>query len=221
MNLWQRIKAWFKRTSSFGNEIAVAKGASNLVERARQGDQVAIATLCEIRKAAARGEPRGKKALKEVLDYCKAHPVQIGIDMDLPNPQVEDAMGALRTSLFGAEQDYVGAVLTQIPMIGAEEVEKAAVVLSQGPDIYSEANPRISAIADQFDPQQKEAFCLAVIHSGSSRELQKLMNDAGPACNNAILIVWCVGIARRIQGVRRTDTPVALLSKAAAWELGE
>lgn len=190
--------------------------SAGLVERARVGDQNAMAMLHEVSIAAKGGNAQAMAALQTIKSYINSHPVTSISGEET----VADDQAARKLNHFTQTEDlaqYVKALLIIVPAI--QNSDKAAVVLSHGPDLWACAE-RLAAIASAFqNDSQKKAFALGVANSGNTEQIMSFGSEMGAEDGQALNIGYCVGIARRIQAVRRPDMSIAIISKAAANEL--
>lgn len=200
------------------------RAAADLVVRARAGDQVAMGILAMVRTNALKGSKRAKVAYRYLQRYVKAHPVtdaMSGFEAALKS----DRLAKTLESSIGTENPlhYSSAVVAMVPDINATSLTRAAVVLANGPDLCTgkDANPRISALHSSFAGEDEhKAFRFGVATNDISK-IYPIAQRSTPKQNRALQIGYAVGLARRIQAVRRPNVPIAVISKMAAWELGE
>lgn len=198
---------------------SVERGAASLVERARCGDQVAMGILVELGRAAKSGNQRAAKAARDVQRYIEEHPPMarmagesVGIDADAKTS------GALWSGMRTEDDlQYSAVVVALVPCIQC--AERSITMLSLGPDIWQDAE-RLGALAACFGAEEhKVAFGIGVANAGNADALVSFGAEMEPDELMAMHIGHCVGLARRIQGARRPDTSIGVLSKMAAWEL--
>jgi hypothetical protein len=169
--------------------------AESLVNRARCGDQNAMAIIALVRQHAPSSE-RARTAQHFIAEYIKAHPVT--------------------DSMMAGEE---AAVVTPDVSVG-----RAAVRLANGPALtHGRVGSMISIFGGRRTRKQK-ILKHAIARFGSERShadehrrirarldaIEQTLFDFGRA----------LGLARAIQTVRN-DGPVKALSSSAGWELGE
>lgn len=203
----------------------VEEGAADLVERARVGDQVAMAGMMLIRETAEK-EPQNEKAqrsFKALLDYAKSHPHKArasSFGAEIRRQTEASRLGTLMTSSMGSEA-YPKALVNIAPEIAKNSVPVAITTLANGPSLLEVQGqePLIQTIADSIeDPQVRAAFALGVKHSDQAlAEMKKL----SPECQAMLRLGFLLGQARKIQAVRLKKSPISSFCADAAWELGE
>lgn len=207
-------------------------GAEQLVLRARQGDENAMAMLTEIGSAAKNPQnPKARRALRLVHEFIEMHPAESAQVGALALPPPSSVMKSIdRNSRSKNRLHYSTSMVTLLPNVGRnfDDVTAAAILLANGPtllcrkDIIGMANPRIKAIHDVFGHEkEKEAFAYGFTHSVHTKRIVMMMRKLSTEEVSALRVGHSVGLAQRIQAVRLDDTPIALLSRKAAWELGE
>lgn len=83
---------------------AILDAAREVSERARAGDQVAIAHIARVRDGAKEGDEKLKKTAKAIEEYCNAHPVSTtesrwGAETSVnTNPKAQQALWKARGS---------------------------------------------------------------------------------------------------------------------------
>lgn len=178
-------------------EGAVKVGAENLVLRARQGDQNAMAMLMAVRDSAKKGVPKAKVALKAIKEYIEDHP-----------PTEECQFGSetqknVTTALAQhVENDnplhYAIGVITLLPYA---EVDRAAVLIANGPLITSNL---LQLICSSLSEREQVLFYKGYQNSGSSAK--------------AAMFGRIFRKARELQAGRKGE--FAKHSKLIAYELG-
>lgn len=207
------------------NAQAIQQTAIELAERARLGDQVAMGTLAMVRINAKKGDPRAKYTLAFLTKWIEQNPPEtnkFGAELLVPSAQKELVIlsHAIQTE---NPEEYSTAVLALVPSKGLPALECAAVTLANGPNIFEHAGQeRVVAISDALpEGMERKAFLFGLSNSGKLSKLAAIAARVMPAVNRAMQLGFAVGLARRIQGVRLNNVPIALLSSSAAWELGE
>lgn len=218
MTLLLRFKAWLRNwllvDSTVGAEqltsrpATIEDGAAQLVERARAGDQNAMAMLAEIGQRAKQGVPRAIKSRKAIEIYIRKHPYKEanfgGEDLDV------DAFCEAAQASFAGE--YVETVTTKIPEIASHSLNKAIVTVANGPELDKS---KLIAVRSTMSDDDKAAFML-----GYNQGMSEL-NDVPRALQSAYILGHILGTARRIQAVRLPDVPVSVLCPSLGTELGE
>jgi hypothetical protein len=182
-----------------------------------------MALIAEMRTAALKGSPRAKSGLEEVKRFIASHPhATSGFGRDIL-PLKPRLNPSLRASFLGAlrsAKDYVKGVLGTVPKLGPEHIDFASVALANRVQLLpKDGKPslRVSTLGDALPPEERKAYAFG-LQSFGTRGVPKSMN--GPQLD-AYLTGLVVGLAKAIQEVRLPATPVARLSTAASWELGE
>lgn len=202
--------------------------AIGLVQRARVGDQNAVAMIMMVKRSAMAGSARAKQALSVIKDYIKANPMpnvcKVGFGC---TPATQSIINRMH-SRMGAEP-YVKVVTEEVPRI--DDAFSAAVTLANTGDLLhdrngklartQEANPRIRGLIKKMNPPCQAAFLYGM--TSCNRPLHKLEPPAEFHADapSALHIGRTVGMARRIQAVRLPHVSIATISPMAAWELGE
>src|SRR5208337_1289133 len=125
------------------------QGAESLVERSRQGDQLAMAGLMMIRRAARKGVARAQFALAMCNKYTKDHPVggKFGVD---EKPEVP--RGLLKS--FSADEPSCFAESVRNALGYKHGLLAVCVLLANGPKLVPDRIQEI-AITFETDTEQK------------------------------------------------------------------
>lgn len=190
---------WFRRlfSSPFGGE----KDCIDLVERARQGDQNATATIILVRKNALAGNELAKQSLARILNYAKHSsppPTRIGID----------AHDLRQSCMAGESAEVLGEKLSKVALASPD----TAVVTVANSCNADELAKKLDVLIQ--DPVFRRAFDKP---NAALRAMSKMPHDA----QHALLLGFVLGFATRIQCVRKPNAPIAVFSRAVAWELGQ
>lgn len=196
------------------------KACQELVERGRLGDQNALATMIQVRENAKKGNVKAQKAHQTMLAYARytedEQPGMAPVKMS-GNLTVKGALATLRDLIkrVGNREQYLTLVRSNVPMNGLSlrASANAAQAISQGPIITDETIAETRATFEKEEAQK--AFDIALASAGDVRMLK-----GAPKAPEAIQMGYTMGLARRMQTVRRGG-PIAVYSKIAAWELGE
>jgi hypothetical protein len=197
--------------------------AVELVVRSRAGDQVAMAMIAEMRRAALKGNRRAANGLRLVREYIQKHPYEntgFGFDRLPQRRPVNPTLRAQFLACLKNAKEYVRGMLGLVPKLGPEHLNFASAALANSVNLLPSAgktSPRVSAIGDSLTPEDKKAY---VYGMQTFRGNPKLANMTGTQLD-AFLAGAAVGLARAIQTVRLPDAPIGPLSPMAAWELGE
>jgi hypothetical protein len=190
--------SWFRRIfSSFGSDA----NCIDLVERARQGDQNATATIILVRKNALAGNELAKRSLAEILKYSK--------ETSPPPTHIGYEANALRQSCIAGEAaEVLGAKLSKLAM---SNPDTAVVTVANACDA--------NELAKKLDELiQSDAFRKAFDKPNAAlRAMHKVPHEA----QHALLLGFVLGLATRIQCVRKPNSPIAILSRGVAWEVGQ
>jgi hypothetical protein len=210
--------------------------AGDLVQRARQGDQNAMAMLMMVRKSARRGNARAKRAYGLLTTYAKSHPPvafgsaaapkQLPMRAGASAPTDTRVASSLREAVTVKNPlHYSSAVTSLVPSIGKtpRDLVVGAVILANGPLLV---NPRIEHLSTTFGSDaEKKAFDYGVIRSKNPTRIKLVMNQmlAGQPeeIREAMQVGCVVGMARAIQQVRMPNSRITDFSSMAGWELGE
>ncbi len=177
--------------------------AKSLVERARHGDQNAMAVIREVGVNAKRGSKRAKKAFQTISRYIERNPA------DAP-PRPSPIIRSLGSAIAGeSDHHYSAAITTLAPSVTDPYV--AALMIANGPKLDE---GRVKQLAARFG--NEDAF---KIGWHSKKPLQAA--DRHPDMRDAIYTGCVVRLAHTLQGVRSGELPVSRLCPIAGWELGE
>jgi len=171
---------------------AIKVGAENLVLRARQGDQNALAMLMAIRKNAKAKVPKALVAFKAVKEYIEDHPptedVRFGYEI-----KKNMSLALAKHVEADTPMHYALGVLTILPHL---DVNRSTVLLADGPLITKNL---IDAICKNFSIRQSEQFiagfsgkyvaskpCQLGHVFRKAKELQALRKGAFHLCNPII-----------------------------------
>jgi hypothetical protein len=189
------------------------QGARELVERARAGDQNAMAILQMVGENARKGQPKARAAEGAIQRYIADHPAPltnwaegaelIGI---LKNPENPD--------------DGIFETLLSLPQYeDARLVSTACVVLSHH-EPWTKG--RIHAIDSLMDPgsDEQRQFRMGVEGAAESRVLGPAIRSLPPELQGFLCAGHVLGTARKLQLARRADVPLTALCRDLEWELG-
>lgn len=193
---------------------SVLEAAKEVVQRARAGDQNAMAMIVAVRDSAIQGSQRAQEAQRAILDYIRANPVSV-TDVFTHSHVGDDAKQALAVvkrcgpvvglvALFVIAEDSPGAMLS------------GSIILANGPQL---TNPRISSIGSAIeDDNERKLFYAGVCFKRLPPAFaQRCVPQAQPIINAG----KCVGLARSIQEVRQSQSSLSKFSPIVGWEHGE
>ena len=214
--------------------LTVEKGAEDLVIRARNGDQLAMATLNEIRKAAQRGNQKAQMGFEAVKAYIQKNPTEANrkaMEKDVRiSGEARQVLKDLRkvtkkSSMMGAENASVPdpatardtcIIVLALPTVGGERALNAGcVLLANGPKL---TDARIRQIGEAIKDESMRAYFYRYIvnycPTGREPELPSQLDAIAKAGR-------VIGQARALQIARLPNSPVGLVSPNVGWELGE
>jgi hypothetical protein len=182
-----------------------------LVDRARHGDQNAMATMVRVRENAKKGVAKAQQALQYMLAYAQGH-VRAGKGASGSATVHGAPLKKLKSKAVKAQtaRDYV-IVVYEAP--ACESLECAAEILSRGPTVAGETLSLIGATFGS-DPE-KQAFQYGVM--GPPEGVRKGLKTVRPPFARAMRTGYVMGRAGRLQAARNGN--IAALSRRAAWEL--
>jgi len=167
----------------------------DIVLRSRAGDQNAIATIIECRKAAEHGVARARVAFGMLTRYIKQHPISKRAVFGEEKPIV-----ALATNITAPSELHYGAAVT-----GLTNDKSAIVVLANGPEITEE---KISVCCQACPQSQQQAFT-----AGFGGDRTALATRSG-------MVGYILRLAQKVQQVRKPKSDLRAFSPIVAWEHG-
>lgn len=196
--------------------------AAELVDRARDGDQNAMALLQRIGENARAGVPRARMAFAMCEKYMNEHPPgSFGYDSPRKRMQTRGLLTTVSKAIQSRSGpvEYSSALHALLPgVLTIVDPSDAAVIVSNGPELTDKENQRVNAILAAFGTDdERNAFRAG----GRTDNLGAILNRFKDELKPAAAIGYIVGLARRIQLVRLPETPLSVLSKDVAWELGD
>jgi hypothetical protein len=221
-----KLKAWLRHVLApepvmLGPQLGAApttveEGAQQLVERARQGDQNAIAMICQVRDNAKKGIAQARQGYTAIESYIKAHPAQSipSFGEELANNSASDSMAIDMMAGFG--EDYIATIKDKTAPLAAVSIPKAVVTLANGPSLLPSGQQNlVHDIRDSLDEAQCAAFLLGLKHGLSE------MNSIPEEQQWAFVLGHVLGTARKIQAVRCPNVPLSILSPQLGAEFQE
>lgn len=224
MLLLLKFKAWLRNwlmtdgtAPVMGSDkpATIDQGAAQLIDRARQGDQNAIALICQVRDNAKKGLPRAIKAYKAMMRYAKTHPVKAKVSYvgaESQSEEIEELANDIITS-FGT--DYVTAVTDKLPDLFSVSVPMAIYAAVNGPSLLPGDGDLFLSVRKALTPESDKAFMVG--YKYGTKALSSVPGDL----RDAFLLGHVLGTARRIQAVRLPDMPISVLAPKTGFELGE
>lgn len=200
-------KASHKMVSKIEDE-KMRKIAGEWVDRARAGDQNAMALLQGVRRNVQAGSERAKRAAAHIARYIKAHPVDLTEGrkyLPAPPPVPEYRSVLKKLSQYVADP---AAVCAWTPPISRTDPYVAALVLANGPNLSPD---HIKAVASHFGEDERRDFWMGFRNWRDKSQPSSDAHSAGRA----------VGTARVLQGVRLKVYPISYFCELSGWELGD
>lgn len=131
-----------------------AEGVRQVVERARAGDQVAMALIDQVRQQAEKGNAKAKRSRKQIAAYIKKHPAStMAGDVRLSastNPQAQMALWQTQNQ---GQDVFASTVAKAAPYVGPWAL---IVAILHGPKLVK-GSPLMVAAAT---PNSKIAACV-------------------------------------------------------------
>lgn len=169
--------------------------AFEVVERARAGDQVAMAIMAEVRDKAAKGDRQARRTAGQIKDYIKKNPpVQMGVDQLAMSLRGEESGATHFDKMRGANQKAL-RVLWKAP------IEKFA-------ETFIKVSPFIS--------MWQGVMC--VVHRASLDDKDPLVLSTNVKQSRMGAIVRR---AIRMRKLRNRAAPLSIYCRATGWEHGE
>ena len=206
--------------------------AIDLVQRARVGDQNAVAMLMMLKKSALAGGELAKTSMTLVDKYIKENPMPdwagcIGFGC---SPATQVIINQLHSRIGADPDDYAQAIHDELPRI--DNPQFAAVPLANLGNLLMDkkgklartlyGNPRIKSLIKKLHNRGAvQAFVYGM--QSCNKPISKLKPEGEYSQDKraALHMGRSIGIARKIQAVRLPNVPIATISPMAAWELGE
>jgi len=190
-------------------------GAADIVERARAGDQVAMATLQLVGQESQKGNSRAKRAHKLLSSYIKKNPppaVSFGREGVRPLDRTNVALNAsFAKSLAAADMsDWAAGIITFLPIM-----QWAGIVrLSHGPTLKDEHHQAIATLLGR----KSGLYDYAVANAHSPKALT---GATSKKARQTVYLGYAIGTAMRLQDVRRPNSRISDFDQTTGWELGE
>jgi hypothetical protein len=189
-----------------------AEGAKQLVDRARAGDQNAMAILQKVGENARARDPKAQEGARHVLAYAQKNPVRSAYD-----PRASQALGILKEP--SNPDEAILDVLVALPDLpdSSGAISAACVILSRGRP-WNKA--RVHGLDSLLTPPAKEPFRYAFDHALDPEALASARAQCDPELFGYLCAGHVVGLARKLQLMRLPHIPLAALCMGIGWELG-
>lgn len=186
------------------SERQLYEAARDVVERARAGDQVAMAILAQVRDNAKAGSSRAKVSFRIMERYiAKNPPTNFGV-CDVTHSESLKAMWNLRAQ--PSADAAADIVVKEAPKLKFWQAIVALVHAPRGDALMAAVDQKIP------DGLERESF-------------RRGVNIRDPGTETAHLGFWNLGrifgLGRAIQRLQDESTPIAAFCPVVAWELGE
>jgi hypothetical protein len=220
------FKSWLRKwlaidttASMHGAPMSMEQAAADIANRARLGDQVAMAIICEVRDNAKKGDPKAKQAFKLLDQYTREHANNPENLNHYDSTMGDDEAADLASTMCGEEVDYAVAIRQKAPAAIQASNRKAIVTLANGPSLLPGERNLVREVGETFQTEEeKEAFILGARFCAKALAA---MQDMTHEAQHALLLGYVLGTARKIQAVREPNMPISVQSRIAGWELGE
>jgi hypothetical protein len=187
------------------------QGAQQLVERARAGDQNAVAMIAMVGQNARQGNPRAKSAYALILEF-----IQKNSPKSIMGAETAEALGVLKEPSNPLESVF--NVLCNLPILGDPlAIQAACVILGNGP---AWSKPKVKSIDASLAGAEQNLFRYGFDNAASQKQLQPIAQQLPKEAIGFLCAGHCIGSARKIQLARLPQVPVSVLSADVGWELG-
>jgi hypothetical protein len=191
---------------------------AELVVRSRAGDQNAMGLLVEVGKSAKAGSQRAIQSKRIIEDYISKNPPPkspLSNNKITWSESIANYIGQMQSSFQGEDEELGICIIAILPYMG----EFGVTTLSNGPKLD---NDIINLIASSFPSDVEEhAFLFAIANADQNEKMMKNLKNLNKNSAYATLVGCIVGQAKKIQRVRLPETPISVLSKKAAADLGD
>lgn len=199
-NLMPSVRSMIRQSKKDGQ---VQLAAEDLVLRARQGDQNAMAILAQVQENAKQGNSKARKAFKMINKYIKANP--------------PDERSSFGRDIVRAENPYEKSAIisTHGPVLNPYRM---IVFLADDEDLRGRMKDTIASFGSDMEPSFKMGFTL----SKSPDEFVSFANELPSQEDyDAAKVGFIFGKARLLQIARHPKSGFKSFDERAAWELGE
>lgn len=188
----------------------MVQAARDLVDRARRGDQNAMALLQRVGEESRKGVARARVAEGIIRAYIAHTPPT----RRTPAPQFTgEIIEGLKTDTTFKQAIFYA--------LACENGEDAVIVaLANGPILFIDA--QLLEIGNSYfgSDTETEGFFYGVRYPHEDH-VHRIAQLLPPEAHTPYALGRCVGAARAIQALRVGEGRIQHLSPAAAWELGE
>lgn len=200
------------------NDLATLSAASaSLVERARLGDQNAMGMLTRVKEQASKGVPRAKLAFEHLMSYIRKNPAKGHGYVPTRRRMGPNFYNLIRQASQQTDPARFSADVATLAM-KAPDSNAAAVALADGQLLTRE---RLQAIARLLGEEKEQKLFFYCCHCNDGRRIRMVIQVLPPHGKQIVKAGRIIGHARKIQGIRSGNMPLARLSPMVAWELGE
>lgn len=204
----------------------IKKAACELVDRSRLGDQNATAMLISIRENAGNAKHKESARAKCSFDYAMAYAKKGRSTKESTFAGAFDPVAAgigKAVASSKSPEQYAATVIAHMPTMGnsVSDAVKVASSISHGPAINTNLLGNVRNALPSNNG--KTAFTMGVKLSGNTRALLDAVRKAPKTSDvqTAVQLGYAMGVAQRLQDVRKPGSLIGPFSPAAAWELGE
>jgi len=193
---------------------AIQKAAVTLVDRAREGDQNAMAMLAEITKNRASNE-QARMAFGYALDYTKKNPPRVRtiFGSDTPKTSFAGLVKAKEGNGNGYGRVIVAFVLDMGPSVRDSRIAGDIVA-----NIRPVDRDALRRVLGATPPDLRRIFDCS--YRNPSRA-QKEAKGLAPIEIKALQLGYILGTAKKLQDLQKEETPISSVFPRVGWELGE
>ncbi len=189
-----------------------AQGAKELVQRARAGEQNAMAILDMVGRNAKHGDPKAVSAHALILEYIRKKPIKHGGTI---GSEVAKTLGVLR---HNNPIEHTVDALTKLPSYADEDaINAACVLLANGAPLNKS---KVKTVDSFFQGQNQAVFRFGYSFSSEGDKLGSAIKQLDGKGMGVLCAGHCIGTARKIQLARLSNVPVSVLGSDIAWEIG-
>lgn len=194
--------------------VAIQKASESLVDRARQGDQNAVALICQVRENRKKGNPKAAIAYDYMMSYVNKRPAK-----------KQDYFGCCHETSFSplvrakeAKGLVYGKTLVKFVLDMGQSIDDsrlAAYILATGRPIDRKVLRSVLACTPS---PIRPAFGQGYRDPNGSLRQRRRLSPEGVKC---LQLGYILGVAKRVQDIQDSKVPLGTLSPMIAWELGE
>jgi len=191
---------------------AIQKASTTLVDRAREGDQNAMALLAEITKNRASNE-KARMAFGYALDYTQKNPPRIRTIFGRDTPKTSFAGLAKAKNEASYGRTIVAFVLDMGPSVRDSRIAGDIVA-----NIRPVDRDALRRVLGATPPDLRRIFDCS--YRNPSRA-QKEAKGLAPIEIKALQLGYILGTAKKLQDLQKEETPISSVFPRVGWELGE